>query len=516
MKKIILALLLLSAPVWGAPGHVLTLHNEDEPRSLDPAIGISDVERGITENIFEGLTDYDPKDNHPIPAGAESWSSSPDGRTYTFNLRKNATWSDGTKVEAKDYEYGFKRLLDPKTASEYAFILYYVKNGQAYNEGKIKDPSQVGIKTVNPSTLQITLAEPTPFFTTILALFTVRPVKQSVVEQFGDGWAKPEHIVSNGPYLLKSWIPQKEIVLTKNPKYWDAASIKIPTVRFSPVSDHETAIKMYEAGEMDMVKRLPGIRIPAFKSRADFHIYPQNAIFYFSFNLEKPPFDNLKVRQALAMSIDRKAVTDYIMKGGEKPAGTYVPEGIPGYRSMAEIAYNPVKAKQLLTEAGYADPSKLPAIEMMYNTDQMYQQVAQAMQQMWKKNLGINVSLRNMDWKTLVKERSQGKFQLARDRWIGDYLDPNTYLEIFLTGSPMNYHGYSNKQFDTLVLQGNKETDPVKRMQTLAQAEKILLEDAALIPIATYTTTYLVKPNLQGFYGNLIDTHPVKYMSWKE
>jgi len=183
---------------------------------------------------------------------------------------------------------------------------------------------------------------------------------------------------------------------------------------------------------------------------------------------------------------------------------------------MAEIAYNPVKAKQLLTEAGYADPSKLPAIEMMYNTDQMYQQVAQAMQQMWKKNLGINVSLRNMDWKTLVKERSQGKFQLARDRWIGDYLDPNTYLEIFLTGSPMNYHGYSNKQFDTLVLQGNKETDPVKRMQTLAQAEKILLEDAALIPIATYTTTYLVKPNLQGFYGNLIDTHPVKYMSWKE
>ena len=520
MKKIFIHLIamiaLLSGSLTQAADHILALHNEEEPRSLDPATGFSDVENQVITNLFDGLTEYDPKDNHPIPAGAESWKISADGRTYTFHLRKNAKWSDGSPVTAQDYEYGLKRLLNPKTASEYAFILYYVKNGQAYNEGKIKDPKQVGIKTLNKETLQITLNAPTPFFLTICALFTVKPAKQSVVEKFGENWALPEHIVTNGAYKLKEWIPQKAITLVKNPNYWDAARAKIQEVKFYPTADRETAIKMYESGEIDTVKRLPGIRVPELQKRPDFHVYPQNAVFYFSMNNKKSPFDNPKVRQAFSMSIDRKAITDFIMKAGEKPSGSFVPSGMPEYKSVYEVPYDPVKAKQLLTEAGYGDPSKLPPIEMIYNTDQMYQQIVQAVQQMWKKNLGINITLRNMDWKTLVKTRMMGDFQLARDRWIGDYLDPNTYLEIFLTGSPMDYAGYSNKQFDALVAQAGKEADPANRMALMAQAEKILLEEAGLIPVATYTTTYLVKPQLKGFYGNLIDSHLVKYMSWEE
>lgn len=494
---------------------MLNLYNGAEPEYLDPGIISGTVEHHILVDTFEGLTTYNPKDSTPVAGVANGWKVSPDGLVYTFSLRKEAKWSDGTPVTAQDFEYAWKRVLKPETASKSAFLLYYVKNGEAYNQGKIKDPNLVGVKALNDTTLQVTLEYPAPFFLGVTANAPLSPVKKSVVEKFGDKWVLPGNMVSNGAYMLKAWTPLKEVVIVKNPYYWNKANVKIGSVRYFPLEDRDTAIKKFDVGELDTVYQLPGIRVPAMSKRPDFMAFPTNAVYYYEFNTKKPPFNNPKLRQAVAMAMDRNAITKFIMQGGEKPSGHMVPDGMPGYKSVGDIPFDVARAKKLLVEAGYPTPDKVPPIEIVYNTDLNHKRLAEAVQQMLKQNLGITVALRNMEWKSYLKARTAGDFQIARAGWVGDYLDPYTFLEIFKTGSSTNYSGWSNKQYDELLEQANRELNPAKRMELMAQAEKILLDEAPVSPTHIYTDTWLVNPKLKGFYGNLINIHPVKNMWWE-
>ena len=487
-----------------------------EPEYLDPGLSSGKLDTDILNNLFEGLTEYNPKDSSPIPAVATHWTVSPDGKTYTFFLRNDAKWSDGSPVTAHDFEYSWKRALDPKPASRYAFILYYLKNGEAFNKGEIQDSKKIGVEAIDDDTLKVTLKNPTPFFPNLLSFKTFRPVKQSVVEKYGEKWSLSGQSVSNGPYMLKSWVPQNEIVLVKNPYYWDKSNVAIDNVKFFPIEDVSTAIKKYEAGELDVVLELPGTLLPSFKDRPDFHIFAGNMNYFYIFNVKKPPFDNAKLRQAFAMAVDRKTLTDFIMKGTKKPMGHIVPDGMPGYQSPYEISFDPKRAKQLLAESGFPDPTKLPPIELVYNTDVNHKAIAESIQQMWKTHLGVTVSLRNMELKTLLKTKAEGDYQMAREGWVGDYLDPNTFLEIFIGNSPINFSRWANEKYDSILSQAAGETDPGKRLKLLGTAEKILLEEAPIIPIFSESKTFLIKPKVEGFYGNLMNVHPAKFMSFKE
>ena len=316
--------------------------------------------------------------------------------------------------------------------------------------------------------------------------------------------------------MLKSWVPQKEIMLVKNPYYWDKSNVAIDNVKFFPIEDVSTAIKKYEAGELDVVLELPGTLLPSFKDRPDFHIFAGNMNYFYIFNVKKPPFDNAKLRQAFAMAVDRKTLTDFIMKGTKKPMGHIVPDGMPGYQSPYEISFDPKRAKQLLAESGFPDPTKLPPIELVYNTDVNHKAIAESIQQMWKTHLGVTVSLRNMELKTLLKTKAEGDYQMAREGWVGDYLDPNTFLEIFIGNSPINFSRWANEKYDSILSQAAGETDPGKRLKLLGTAEKILLEELPIIPIFAESKTFLINPKITGFYGNLMDVHPAKFMNFKK
>ena len=531
MKKIIsLVVLLFSIRVLAAPPpasptlqtapaavpKVLMMDNGAEPEMLDPGLIAGEVEGNVVVNIFEGLTEYDPKDSHPVPAVASRWEISKDGRTYTFYLRKEAKWSDGTPVTAKDFEYAWKRALSPATASRYAFILYYLKNGQAYNEGKVKDALQVGVQAVDDATLKVTLENPTPFFLSLTSFYTYRPVKKEMVEKFGDQWTRPENIVTNGPYRLQSWTPTRSIVLVKNPVYWDAMNVKIEQVHILPIEDRDTAMKKYEAGESDRLWKMTPLQVEQKRNHPHVVFSPQNMNYFYMFNTQKPPFDNPKVRMALAMAVDREMIAKFIKKGAAFPLSTLIPPGLPGYKSIYSIPYDPVKAKQLLEEAGYKYPVSFPSVEFIYNTDPRHQSVAEAVQQMWKKNLGVDVRLRNMEWKSLLQTRSGSNFQISRHGWGGDYLDPNTFLEMFKSGTSMNEGKWKNKKFDDLLTQAGREQNSTKRMEILAEAEKIFLQEAPVIPIFNETLVNLVNPKLKGYYSTLNDMHPLKFMSWAE
>ncbi|MDO8527169.1 MAG: peptide ABC transporter substrate-binding protein [Deltaproteobacteria bacterium] len=500
------------AQLAGAEGRILNFSNLAEPEYLDPGLASGNIEFNLSLSLFDGLVEYDPKDLHPIPSIAERWTLSPDGKVYTFYLRKDAKWSDGHSVTANDFSYSWERVLNPKTASKYAFVLYYVKNGEPYNAGKITDPKQLGLKVIDDTTFQVTLENPTPFFLEVMGYATFRPVPKWVVEKFGSSWTRPENIVTNGPFMLKSWVPQKEIVVMKNPTYWDAANVKLAGIRFNPVDDKETALKMYDSGQLDIDWELPTSKIQMLMPRPDFIQNPFLSTYFYRINVTKDPLKNMKLRQALGHAIDRDALSNQYLQKAEIPSASMIPAGIKGYTPAPGLEFNPELAKKLLAEAGFADPSQLPPITIHYNTDDRHKLVAQVVQQMWKKYLGINVGLLNEEWKSYLKTQNALNYQISRSGWIGDYPDPNTFLDMFTTTSTINQTGYSNPAYDALISEAARTSDQKKRFALLHQAEALLLNDAPVIPLYTYKKMMLVKPYVKGFYPNVQDLHPFKFV----
>lgn len=523
MKKIFLILLALTligcgkkAPVLNEASGTVIVNNLSEPETIDPALQTGHPDATIVIQLFEGLTSFDPKTLTPIPGVAEKWDISPDGYVYTFHLRTDAKWSDGQSVTAKDFQYTFTRLLDPKIAARYAYQGYYIKNGEKFNKGEIKDASQLGLKAVDEHTLKITLETPTPYFLSLLYHTSMYPVRKDIVEKFGNDWTRPENIIGNGPFILKEWTMQKRMIMSPNPNYWDVKNVKPKKLIFYPIEDTLTGYKMYQADQIMFTTPAPLSEVEKLIANKDpeFIVSPLFSTYYYMINTTLPALKNKKIRQALSLAIDRDKIVTKILKAGQIPAWTFVPPGIAKYIS-AKPAFDKVDivlAKKLLAE-GLAEEGlkEFPETKLLYNTSEAHKKLALAVTDMWRENLGINIVPFNQEWKVYLKSESNMDYQIARKGWIGDYLDPNTFLDMYLTNGGNNNTGWSNAQYDNLIKSAAKEQDEEKRFKLLKDAESILIDEQPIIPIYFYVYEFLTKPYLKGVYGNPLELHNYKY-----
>ncbi|OGQ21904.1 MAG: hypothetical protein A3I05_00525 [Deltaproteobacteria bacterium RIFCSPLOWO2_02_FULL_44_10] len=497
----------------GKQARVLHLDNKSEVDTLDPAL-IRDVAASrVVMQLFEGLLEYHPKTLEPIPGAASHYDVSEDGKVYTFHLRKEAKWSNGDPVTAHDFVYSWKRVVDPKLGAAYAFQAFYIKNAQKIYEGKA-NASELGVTAVDDLTLRVELENPTPFFSAIVTFQTLRPVHQKTVEAYGDKWIRAEHIVSNGAFILKEWTPNKQIVLEPNPKYWDRKNLKLDRVVYYPLEDREVAFKLFRAGQLHYVDEVPSLKIPTLQGDPEFNHGPFLGAYYVLVNVAKPPFNNKHLRQALAMSIDREKITQVLHRGIANAA--FTPKGTAGYQPPEGLPFNPEKARALLAEAGYPEGKGLPKITLSYNTDQDHKRVMELVQNMWKENLGIEVEIRNMEWKTLYQSYRERNYELGRMGWIGDYVDPNTFLDMHLTGNGNNDAGWSNLEYDRLIRLAGETINSKKRFEYFQKAESILLDESPVLPIYTWTFPSMMSKKMEGYHHTLLGMHPLKFVSLKE
>ncbi len=510
---VLICALLVGAAGAPAQEQVLRINNLVEPKSVDPAIVTGVPEHRIVSNLFEGLTTNDPKDLSPQPGVAKSWTLSKDGLVYTFNLR-DATWTDGKKITAHDFVYAWERVLNAKTGAEYAYQLFYLKNGEDYNKGKVTDFKQVGAKALDDKTLQVTLQTPTPYFLFLTTFPTLLPVPRWAVEAHGQDWVKPGKIVSNGPFKLASWVPQRDLVLEKNPAHWDAVSVKLSKVVFIPTDDVNTAYKQFQAGDSDWITTVPPAQIDAAKQKSEYYVTPYLGTYYFRFNVTKLPTSDVRVRKALSMAVDRESLTKFVTKAGEIPTSSFVPVNMPGYEGVRGLPFDAAAAKKLLAEAGYPDGKGFPKAELVYNTNELHRVITQAVQQMWKENLGIQVELVNVEWKVYLDRQRKLDYQISRAGWIGDYVDPNTFMDMWVTGGGNNQTGWSNKRYDDLIARAGRTLDSKERMKLFNEAEKLLVVDEVpIIPLYTYVNKGMLSKKVKGWSPNILDWHPLKYIS---
>ncbi len=493
------------------PKQVVRLGNGGEPKELDPSKSTGVPESHILDNMYEGLTGLDPVTLSAVPGVAEKWGTSKDGLTYTFNLRKNAKWSDGTPLTAEDFVWSWARALSPKLASEYAYQLYYIKNGKKFNAGEIKDPKKLGVKAVGKHKLVVTLEQPTPFFTRLTAFHTLYPVPRHVIKKHpGQKWTKPGVSVSNGPYVLKEWRLNSHIKLVPNPHYWNKKLVKVKEAWFYPIENEDTEERTFFAGKLHKTDEVPVLKIPTFKRQIKkapnkYHPYrsdPYLGVYYYRFNVTKKPLNDPRVRRAIALSIDRTLIAERVTRGGEQPATTFTPPNTGGYTYAPTLPTRLnneglKEARKLLAEAGYPGGKGFPKIDILFNTSEKHKKVALAIQQMIKKNLGINIGLYNQEWKVYLDSQRKLNYSISRAGWIGDYPDPNTFLDMWVTNGGNNQTGWSNTKYDEYIRLAAKTDDQKKRLGYFKQAEKILLEELPVLPIYYYTKTSLISQDLK-------------------
>ncbi|MGH2649901.1 MAG: peptide ABC transporter substrate-binding protein [Actinomycetota bacterium] len=516
MAGLALVAFVVLAGVTGAAAQeqVFRINNLVEPESLDPGVVTGVPEHRIISNLFEGLAVNDPRDLSPQPGMAKSWTISKDGLVYTFTLR-DAAWTDGRKVTAHDFVYAWERVLNPKSGAKYAQQLFYLKNGEEYNKSKITDFSQVGVKALDDKTLQATLRCPTAYFLDLTTFYTLYPVPRWAIEAHGKDWVKPGKIVSNGPFKLASWVPQRDLVLEKNPAHWDAANVKLQRAVFIPTDDLNTAYKQFQAGDSDWIPNVPPAQIDAARQRPEYYATPYLGTYYFRFNVTRPPGNDVRVRKALSMAVDRESLTKFVTKAGEIPTSSFVPVNMRGYEGIRGLAFDPAAAKKLLAEAGYPDGKGFPKTELLYNTNELHRVITQAVQQMWKENLGIQVDLVNVEWKVYLNQQAKLDYQISRAGWIGDYVDPNTFLDMWITGGGNNQTGWSNKRYDDGIARaGCGIVDPKERMKLFNDAERLLVvEEVPIMPLYTYVNKGMLSRKVKGWHPNILDQHPLKHIS---
>jgi oligopeptide transport system substrate-binding protein len=493
--------------------------NSADPESLDPHKTSTVYEAHILRDLFEGLVMQD-KDANTIPGAAESWTVSDDGTVYTFKLRKDGVWSDGSPVTADDFVYSFRRLLDPATAAEYASMLYVVKNGEEVNTSKVK-PEELGVKAVDPTTLEITLKSATPYFLEMLTHQATYPVNKASIDKLGNDWIKPGNMISNGAYTLAEFVPNDHIKLVKNEKFHDAANVKIDVVNYIPTEDRSTAIKRFEAGEIDSNDDIPTEQLTDLKTKFgdQLRIGPYLGTYYYAIKTDKEPWTNPELRNAISMAIDRDFLAEKVWQNSMLPGYSMVPPGIEGYTpSVASFAGESQidredKAKEILAKLGYG-PDKPLKLEIRYNTSENHKNTAVAIQEQLKP-LGIDVTLLNTDTKTHYSHLEQkGDFDVARAGWIADYKDPESFLGISRKASGNNYSNYDSAKFEEAMNKAAADGgNPDKRMKDLEGAERVLIDDVGQIPLLYYSYHNLVSPKLKGFDSNVMDVHPSRFIS---
>jgi oligopeptide transport system substrate-binding protein len=617
-----------------------TFQNGNEPETLDPALATGQPENRIINGLFEGLLRHTPPkdwqdqdrpgENVAMEAGpgmSTHFEESDDGRVYTFHIRPDAQWTDGSPVTSGDFAWSWRRMLHPETASKYAYQLHYVVGAKEYNLAQVepgnhvevelndrKDPLQpfprgtivrgvlqsihkppepqltpsagekaradaevdwkrswiyaveesagavrlfakdpaavkrdtltptiiaadlkiekclqvlpdfertVGISAERPDKLVVTLNSRTPFFKDLVAFYPLYAVNRRCVETHGSpNWTKAENIVGNGAFELGFRRIRDRVRLVKNEAYWDAANVQLRSVDALAMKSETTAINMYLNGQLDWAPYLPVSTIPALKDpegkfAGQFHSAPVLISYFFRVNVTRPELTDKRVRQALNLAIDKRAICERVLLAGEVPAPTYVPPGLAGYTSPPGQPYDVERAKALLAEAGYPGGRGLPTIEIMYNDLDKHRTIAETIQQMWRESLGIDVELRSLEWGVYLDSNHKLDYDVSRAGWVADYADPNTYLDMFVTGNENNQTGWSNARYDELIRQAGEEPDPAKRMSLLTEAETVLLDESPILPIYFYVSTNLVNPRVQGFFNTVQDEHPLKLLRVK-
>ena len=495
---------------------VLRRGNGGEPQTLDPALAEDVHTFNILGDLYEGLIIGD-REGNLLPGAAERWDVSPDGRQYTFRLRRDSVWSNGDPVHAQHFVAAFQEVLSPGTTSPYSFLLEPVRNYQAVLSGKLP-PEELGIQAIDEQTLVINLDSPAPYFPGILAMPIAFPLHPGVGEGPGK-FADPELFVGNGPYMLESWSFGEKIRLRKNPKYRNAHSVQIDAVDYLPITDPNTEFNMFRAGELDITFTVPKVSIASLRESRPEELFlaPSLGLYYLAFDLSEPPFDDVRLRQALTMAIDRQTLVNLLGRG-EQAAFGIVPPGVANHvptsfkwQFMATDERED-SARRMLEQAGY-DPESLPPIKLTYVAGDVHETVALAVASMWQDVLGMEVLLEKKEWKFFLATRDvHSAWQAMQFSWIGDYNDPGTFIDIFRSDSQQNLPGYVNPHYDRLLDDADVILELDTRAERISAAESRLLEDYPIAPLYFYVSKHLVSSRVQNFESNVLDRHPTQFL----
>lgn len=507
----------------GNANNELYIGIEAEPAGLDPHLTTGLTEMSVEIAFLEGLTTLNAKTMAVEPGVAASWEISEDGRTYTFHFDPDARWSNGDPVRPSDFVFAYERMLTPALGAPYAYMLYPIRGAEAFNKGQQTDFSKVGVQALDATRLQIELTQPTPYILSLMAHQTWWPVHPPTILKHGSmtdrisDWTKAGNYVGNGPYRMDSWHINSSIVASRNPYYRDAESVQLDKIHFLPL-DIETAERAFRTGYIHLYPKIPTHRIDWYRAHQPERIRFDTSlgVYYFMLNTERDALKDPRVRKALAYSIDREAITEYVLKGGQQPAYYFTPPNTGGYNARARFTYDPELARELLAEAGYPGGKGFPTFQLLYNTSEEHQSIAVALQQMWKETLGIDITLYNQEWKAYLATREAGNFDILRASWFGDYDDPNTFLSLGETNNGNNHTNWSHPEFDALIQKAATAQDPAARHELFQKAESILLEEMPVIPVYFYVSSKLINESVQGYYPSILDVHPFQAISLKK
>jgi oligopeptide transport system substrate-binding protein len=509
------ARLLPATSAWKAVSQDFIFNNDTEPQTLDPQIMTGTPECRLALALGEGLIGYHPETLSPVPGVAERWEASLDGMEYVFHLRADACWSDGSPLTAQDFYRSWQRVLNPATGSLYAYQLYPVEHAEDIHlrQGA---PASLGVTVVDAHTLRVRLAHPCPYFLDLCAFPTLMPVPEGPVRQYGERWAQEGRFLGNGPFRLSAWRPRERVVMLANEHYWDHAHVILRSITALPYDDVETAYKKYQDGSLQWMPSVPISKFNDLQRNSDYYTMPYLGTYFYRFNCSKEPFNDVRVRRAFSLAIDRTVITDHVLKAGQLPATWFCPD-VAGYQHVEGLAYDPLQARALLAAAGYGPGGRpFPVVHLLSNMTTAHKQVAESVVQQWAANLGVTVGLEYSEWKVYLTRVDSQDYQIARASWIGDYGDPNTFFDMWVTDGGNNHTGWSSPLYDRLLDDSQRQADPAKRIGLFKQMERLLVTDAfPIMPLYIYVNQGLLSEHVHGWYENVRDIHPFQYF-WLE
>jgi oligopeptide transport system substrate-binding protein len=505
----------------GGREQILHIGNGSEPQGLDPHVVTGVPENRLIRALFEGLAVKNPYTLEPEPGVAERWEFSEDGRQITFHINPDARWSNGDPVTADDYVWSWMRALHPEMGNLYAYMLFPIVNAEAFFSREIDDFSEVGVKAPDPQTLIVDLIEPTPYFLQLMDHYSTFAVHRPTVEKFGKftdrftKWTRVENIVSNGPFVLDEWLLNRRIAMRKSATYWDRERVRLNRVVYYPTENAVSEERGFRAGQLHATMTIPLDKIPVYQAmeNSPYVQAPYLGTYYYLVNTQRSPTDDPRVRQALSMAFDRETLARTVMQNSVVPAYAITPPGTIGYQPPKIFDYDPKRARELLAEAGYPNGEGWPGLEIIYNTQEAHRKIAVAVQQMWKDALNIDVTISNQEWKVYLDSVSTRNFDVARRGWIGDYVDPNNFLDLFLSAGGNNNTGFSDPTYDELIAKTAPQAKTQEaRFAAFFAAETRLMEQMPIIPIYTYTSKHLQHPSVCGMPSNLMDSLNLRYV----
>lgn len=507
--------------VQGNREGILHFGNGAEPQGLDPHVVTGIPESLIISALFEGLTVKNPYTLESEPGVAQSWDISDDGLTITFHLNPKARWSNGDPMTAEDYVWTWRRALHPAMGNQYGYMLYPLKNAEEFATGKIQDFSDVGVKALDEHTLQVQLDTPTPYFIQLMDHHSTFALHRPTIEKHGKAtdrftpWTRVENIVSNGAFRLKDWQLNRRLSVEKSDTYWDQDRVQLNGIVFYPTENIASEERMFRVEQLHYTQTIPLEKMPVYRAMTDspYANAPYLGTYYYLLNINRPPLDDLRVRQALSMAVDRERLNNTVLHRSNVPAYSITPPGTLGYQPPDVFAYDVEAAQSLLAAAGFPDGEGWPGLELTYNTSESHLKIAVALQQMWKDTLNIDITLANQEWKVYLDSVDQMNFQMARRGWIGDYVDPNNFLDLFLCDGGNNSTGFCDPIYDELIKrQAPQAKSREERYAIFNQAETRLMEQMPIIPIYTYTSNHLINTSVKGLPPNLMDYVNFRYI----